>query len=50
VTTQDVSRVMTQHLDPARLVTVVVGDLEAIGTELGALTDSGPAVLAADAI
>jgi predicted Zn-dependent peptidase len=50
VTTQDVSRVMTQHLDPARLVTVVVGDLEAIGTELAALTDSGPAVLAADAI
>jgi zinc protease len=50
VTTQDVSRVMTQHLDPARLVTVVVGDLDAIGTELGALTESGPAVLAADAI
>ena len=50
VTTQDVSRVMTQHLDPARLVTVVVGDLEAIGSELGALTDTGPAVLAADAI
>src|SRR5262249_58627435 len=31
VTTQDVSRVMTRHLDPARLVTVVVGDLDAGG-------------------
>jgi hypothetical protein len=29
---------------------VVVGDLDAIGSELAALTDSGPAVLAADAI
>ena len=50
VTTEDVSRVMTVHLDPARLVTVVVGDLDAIGADLGALADAAPAVLAPDAI
>ena len=50
VTTQDVSRVMTGHLDPARLVTVVVGDLETIGADLGALSESEPAVLSPDAI
>jgi zinc protease len=50
VTTLDVSRVMTRHLDPARLVTVVVGDLEAIRRDLGALSDGAPAVLSPDAI
>ncbi|HKB09235.1 MAG TPA: pitrilysin family protein [Vicinamibacterales bacterium] len=50
VTTQDVSRVMTRHLDPARLVTVVVGDLEAVGADLAALADGDPAVLAPDSI
>jgi zinc protease len=50
VTTHDVSRVMTEHLDPARLVTVVVGDLETIRQDLGALSDSDPAVLSPDAI
>src|SRR5207248_8883472 len=50
VTTQDVSRVMTEHLDPARLVTVVVGDLETIRQDLSALSDSDPAVLSPDAI
>jgi zinc protease len=50
VTTDDVSRVMTRHLDPSRLVTVVVGDLDAIGADLGALSHREPAVLSADSI
>jgi predicted Zn-dependent peptidase len=50
VTTADVSRVMTRHLDPARLVTVVVGDLDAVRSGLGALSDGDPAVMAPDAI
>ena len=37
VTRDDVSRVMTQHLDPARLTTLVVGDLDVIGDDLGRL-------------
>jgi zinc protease len=50
VTTDDVSRVMTRHLDPARLVTVVVGDLDIVRSDLGALSYSEPAVLAAESI
>ena len=50
VTTHDISQVMTRHLDPERLVTVVVGDLEAIGADLGAIADGEPAILAPDAI
>jgi zinc protease len=50
VTTADVSRVMTRHLDPARLVTVVVGDLDAVRSGLGALSHGDPAVMAPDAI
>ena len=37
VTADDVSRVMSRHLDPARMVTLVVGDLDVIGPDLGAL-------------
>ncbi len=37
VTAEDVSRVMARHLDPARMVTLVVGDLDVIGGDLGAL-------------
>jgi zinc protease len=50
VTIDDVSRVMTLHLDPARLVTVVVGDLDAVRADLGALSHGEPAVMAPDAI
>lgn len=49
VTADDVSRVMARHLDPARLVTLVVGDLDAIGQELGALGLGDPVVLSPDA-
>jgi zinc protease len=49
VTADDVSRVMSQHLDPARLVTLVVGDLDAIGPDLAALGLGDPVVLPPEA-
>jgi zinc protease len=49
VTAEDVSRVMTRHLDPDRLVTLVVGDLDVIGADLGALGLGEPVVLPPDA-
>ena len=49
VTAEDVSRVMAGHLDPARMVTLVVGDLDAIGPDLGALGLGEPVVFAPDA-
>jgi zinc protease len=49
VTAEDVSRVMARHLDPARLVTLVVGDLDVIGGDLGALGLGEPVVLPPDA-
>ena len=49
VTSDDVSRVMERHLDPARLTTLVVGDLDVIGEELGRLGFGEPVVLSADA-
>jgi len=36
VTSDDVSRVMARHLDPARLTTLIVGDVEAIAQDLAA--------------
>jgi len=50
VTADDVSRVTARHLDPSRLVTVVVGDLDAIGAELASLAEAAPAVLSPDSI
>jgi zinc protease len=49
VTSDDVSRVMERHLDPARLTTLVVGDVDAVGQELGRLGLGEPIVLSADA-
>jgi predicted Zn-dependent peptidase len=49
VTSDDVSRVMERHLDPARLTTLVVGDLDVIGEDLGRLGFGEPVVLSADA-
>jgi zinc protease len=49
VTSDDVSRVMERHLDPGRLTTLVVGDLDVIGEELGRLGFGEPVVLSADA-
>jgi len=49
VTSDDVSRVMERHLDPARLTTLIVGDLDLIGEDLGRLGFGEPVVLSADA-
>jgi zinc protease len=49
VTTEDVSRVMTRHLDPVRMVTLVVGDLDVIGPDLEALGLGDPVILPPDA-
>jgi predicted Zn-dependent peptidase len=49
VTSDEVSRVMTLHLDPARLTTLVVGDLDLVGPELARLGLGEPNVLAPDA-
>ncbi|MCU1381497.1 MAG: hypothetical protein JWL71_194 [Acidobacteria bacterium] len=49
VTAEDVSRVMSRHLDPARMVTLVVGDLDVIGPDLAALGLGDPVILAPDA-
>jgi zinc protease len=49
VTAEDVSRVMSRHLDPDRLVTLVVGDLDVIGADLEALGLGDPLILPPDA-
>jgi zinc protease len=48
VTTADVTRAAAAHLDPARLVTLVVGDLEAVGDDLEQLGLGAPVVLSAE--
>ena len=48
VTIDEVSRVMGEHVDPARLTTLVVGDLEVIGADLRALGLGEPVVVAHD--
>jgi predicted Zn-dependent peptidase len=49
VTRDDVTRVMTEHLDPARLTTVIVGDPAAFASDLERLGFPAPQVLSADA-
>jgi predicted Zn-dependent peptidase len=48
VTTADVTRVMSAHLDPSRLLTLIVGDLEAFRSELPRLGLGEPVILSAD--
>jgi zinc protease len=50
VTRDDVSRAMTTHVDPDRLTTLVVGDLEAIGRDLEPIGLGEPLTLEAEAI
>jgi predicted Zn-dependent peptidase len=45
ITPADITRVASRHLDPDRLSVLVVGDLDAIGTELAALGFGDPLVL-----
>jgi zinc protease len=48
VTPSDVTRVMNEHVNPSRLTTLVVGDLDAIAPSLPALGLGDPVVLPAD--
>ena len=49
VTADEVSRVMARHIDPQRLTTLIVGDLDVIGADLTALGLGDPVILSADA-
>ncbi len=49
VAAEDISRVMARHIDPARLTTLVVGDLDVVGADLGALGLGDAVVLPSDA-
>jgi zinc protease len=49
VTCEEVSRVMTEYLDPARLTTVIVGDPGLFAGELDRLGLGPPQILSADA-
>jgi zinc protease len=49
ITIAEVTRVAAKHLDPARLTTLVVGDLDMIGKDLEQLGLGNPVVLSADA-
>jgi len=48
VTTGDVTRATAEHLDPTRLITLIVGDLDAVGQDLPMLGLGDPVVLSAD--
>jgi predicted Zn-dependent peptidase len=48
ITRDEVSRVMTDYLDPAGLTTLVVGDLNTFGPELARAGFAEPLVLSAD--
>ena len=48
VTAADVTRVAVRHLDPDRLTTLVVGDVDAVGADLAALGFGDPLVLSAE--
>jgi zinc protease len=50
VSAADVSRVAAQHLDPSRLCTVVVGDVDAIGRDLAHIGHGDPLVLPPDSL
>jgi predicted Zn-dependent peptidase len=48
LTADEVTSVAARHVDPARLTTLIVGDLEAVGPDLGSLGLGDPVVLSAD--
>jgi len=45
VTADEVTRVMTRHVEPAHLTTIVVGDIDAVGAELSGLGLGDPVIL-----
>lgn len=48
ITADDITRVSARHLDPSRLITLVVGDYDAIAQDLDGLNLGATSVLAAD--
>ena len=50
ITAEEASAAMGRHTDPARLTTLIVGDLEAVGRDLPALNLGEAAVLSPEAI
>lgn len=48
VTTDEVTRVMSRHIDPSKLTTIVVGDIDTVGAGLGALGLGDPVILSAE--
>jgi hypothetical protein len=49
VSADEVSAAMERHIDPARLTTLIVGDLDAVGRDLENLGLGDPLVLRPDA-
>jgi len=49
VTIEEITRVAERHLDPSRLTTLIVGDLDTIGADLAHLDMGAPIVLSAEA-
>ena len=50
VTAEEATAAMARHTDPARLTTLIVGDLDAIGDDLPSLSLGDAAVLSADSL
>ena len=50
LTPDEVMSAAARHLDPARLTTLVVGDVDATGQELGRLNLGDPVIVSADSI
>lgn len=50
LTPDDVMGAAVRHLDPARLVTLIVGDIDVAGQDLGPLNLGEPTILSADSI
>jgi zinc protease len=48
VTADEVSAVMARHVDPSRLTTLVVGDLDSIGADLARLDKGDPVIVSHD--
>jgi zinc protease len=48
ITAEEATAAMARHTDPARLTTLIVGDLDAVGRDLPALNLGDAVVLSAD--
>jgi len=50
ITAEEATAAMARHTDPARLTTLIVGDLDVIGDDLPSLSLGDAAVLSADSL